>query len=387
MGKTGRPSRKGLMHPLPANRAAPCRAGRLTGPTRGRRLRTLAAVPLVATIVMCIPPRAHGLGASAEVEELLLETRFERPPSPTETSEFVARLRRRGIETLTDLRPYIRRSEAVRQNALIAIEHIGNIDHKTLKLIENLVLGDTDSPAGSVATATRIVLNSSPRQHAMAFALQITTRVQFRPLAELMDWAGLLDPAPSPATGDLAQLVHASLDRLRSLFAAGAYSGRWPMTFSLLVERPVFAHHDQAEAVTRPFITTVRNADLWTDMKEIALISSFVVISRNARLVPRLVEAGLTDIVTTGSQPLAKLVVWRMATDSFDRSPAGRRVVTAAIARSPDLADYVERLQSLYHRGAHVDVALRNEIKQAFDALAVPVERAAAAGEVTPARL
>jgi hypothetical protein len=330
-------------------------------------IRTTAGLLITATTILVVTwpgCPAHGQGVSREVEEALRETRFDRPPSPVEKQELVDRLRRHGIETVTDLRPYLKRSEEVRGNALIAIGHVGNVDPGTLKAIEDLARSAARSPAPSVATAVRIVLNNLPRREAADFAISIAPQASMPPLHELMSWVSSQDRAWIAASPRAASLAKNCLLSMNALFQTGTYSGKWPMTFSLSVERPPFSERAHSETVTRTFLTAVRNAARVTDLRNIAFISSFMAVARGAKTAPLLVEEGLVEIVTTAPAPLVKLILWRMSADGLAHTESGQRVVAAVLRRFPDLASFIDRLTNALSAGSGNDV--KDEIDRAL---------------------
>jgi hypothetical protein len=156
------------------------------------------------------------------------------------------------------------------------------------------------------------------------------------------------------------------------LFEIGTYSGGQPISFSMAVEQPPFDDEAHVEDVTRAFLSALQNAGRMTDMQRIGFISSFAIVARGAEAKPRLVEDGLVRIVKTGSDPLAKLILWRLSIEGLAETKSGERVVAAALKRSPALASYVEQLRSRSRGVAGTEADLKNEIERAFRELRVP---------------
>jgi hypothetical protein len=322
---------------------------------------------LIMVFAACNPAyAARDAGISQAVEEVLVETHFERPPSLAEKRQLVERLRRRGIETVTDLQPYLGRSETVRQNTLFAIEQMGDIDPKTLRLIENLAREAEDSPAPSVTTAVRLVLEKSEWAAALDFASAIAPKSHHKPLLEIMAWISAQDQSLLSASEKATALTRICLYRMDSLFETGTYSGEQPLSFSMAVQRPPFNDNMYAENVTGAFLSAIENAARMKDMREIGFISSFAIVARGAEVTPQLVEDGLIQIVTTGPSPLVKLVLWRMTIDGLASTKSGERILAAASEKSPGLAGYLDELRSLDQGVAGMDSGLKNEIEQAL---------------------
>jgi hypothetical protein len=108
------------------------------------------------------------------------------------------------------------------------------------------------------------------------------------------------------------------------------------------------------------------------DLQRIGFISSFAIVARGAEAKPRLVEDGLVRIVKTGSDPLVKLILWRMSIEGLAETTSGERVVAAALKRSPGLAGYVEQLRNRSRGVAGTDADLKSEIERALRELRVP---------------
>ncbi len=303
-----------------------------------------SAMVAVATSLVLFVSDARAQGVSPEVEALLASSPSDRPLSVTERDTLVRQLRRRGIETLTDLHPYLGRSETVRGSALIAIEHIGGVDPPTVRRIRQFVESTGTTPDPSVATAVRIVLEGSERDVAVGFANDVAPIVQLAPLSEIAWWlvrqdrAWLADAAPAHEVAALC------LERLPAVFGTGTYAGRWPMRFALVAQRLPFDAPPHTAAVIRAFLTAVENAGRTTDLRELAFIGSFAAVARLAGRAPEDVERGLAGIVTTGALPLTRLVVWRMHTDGLAATAGGARVIGLAVARFPDLRSFIARL-------------------------------------------
>ena len=329
----------------------------------------LSKIAGALTMLLVVSPQgyaARNSGVTEEVERVLAETNFERPPSLTQKQQLVERLQRRGIETITDLHPYLGRSETVQHNALLAIEQMGEIDSKTLGLIEALAREAQDSPAPSVATAVRIVLERSEWPAAFDFALAIAQKGHRKPLLELMSWLSAQDQSSLGASEETAALTRACLHRIASLFETGTYSGEQPLSFSMAVERPPFDNDVYLKDVAGAFLSAIRNAGRMTDMKEIGFISSFSVVARGAEATSQLVEDGLVQIVTTGSDPLVKLVLWRMTIDGLASAKSGDRIIEAALKKSPGLAAYVDQLRRMNQAVAGMDSGIKNQIQEAL---------------------
>jgi hypothetical protein len=312
-------------------------------------------------------------GVSSEIEALLASTPSDRPLSVTEKDALVRQLRRRGIETLTDLHPYLARSETVRGSALVAIEHIGGVDPPTVRRIRQLVASTGTTPDPSVATAVRIVLEGSARDVAVGFANDVAPIVQLAPLSEIAWWLVRQDRAWLADAAPAHEVAAGCLERLPALFGTGTYAGRWPMRFALVAQRLPFDAPAHTAAVIRAFLTAVENAGRTTDLRELAFIGSFAAVARLAERAPEDVERGLAGIVTTGALPLTRLVLWRMHTDGLATTAAGARVIGLAIARFPDLRSFVARLADPAASGGEARGAPAAEIAAALAALPAPL--------------
>jgi len=329
-------------------------------------LRTIAGALIILVAAFSPAYAVRDAGISQAVEEALAETHFERPPSLAEKRQLVERLRRQGIETITDLHPYLGRSETVRHNTLFAIEQMGDIDPKTLGLIEKLAREAEDSPAPFVTTAVRLVLERSEWPAALDFARAIAPKSHHKPLLEIMAWISAQDQSLLSASEEATALTRVCLYRMDSLFETGTYSGEQPLSFSMAVQRPPFNDNMYAEDVTGAFLSAIRNAGRMRDMEKIGFVSSFAVITRGAEVTPQLVEDGLIQIVKTGSSPLVKLVLWRMTIDGVASTKSGERILAAASEKSPGLAGYLDQLRSMDQAMAGMDSGLKNEIEQAL---------------------
>lgn len=329
----------------------------------------------IATVLLVPGPAAYGQSVSREAERFLRGVQFERPPSNPEKRELVRALRRRGIVTLTDLRPFLTRSERVRHNALIAIDAFPRVDDRTLGLVEELARATSDSPAASVATAVRLVLERRPRAAAADFALAIAPRSHFGGLREIMTWLATGPHLAFATTPDAHPLIQASLSRLTSLFGQGTYSGEWPISFSLLMTRPPFDDPAHTEAMARAFLSALRNAGRMDELRELGLVSAFAVVTPAARHAPQLVEAGLIHIMTSSPGSLVKLLLWRMSVDGFDRTPSGRLVLTTTLRNLPALTAFVGRLRAAHDNDREARRAVKQDIAQALAELPPPGPR------------
>lgn len=330
--------------------------------------RRIAALILLALI--CRPAIARTVpGLSAEVREVLAQTHFQRPPSRAEKDAFLRRLRRRGIETLTDLKPYLDGSEPVRANALLAMEHMGDIDTNIMERIEELAHTAGDSPAPSVALAVRIILKYAPPRRALELGSAIAPQANLASLYELMSWIRAQDQTRLAEPEEAAMLTTRCFRRLRSLFGSGRYSGKWPLRFSLIVEHPPFDDPAHIAAAVDAFLAAVSNAGGFTDLEEIALVSAFEVVARAARRAPNLVEARLTSVAATAPLPVVHLILWRMSADGLDATAEGMRIRAKALRRFPDLAEFVERLHGTDDWRSPAGDELKEDIRRAFAAL------------------
>jgi hypothetical protein len=344
-------------------------------------MKTALILALLAALL--VPGRlAFAQAVSQEAEGFLRELRFERPPTRLEKQELLVALRRRGIVTLTDLRPFLVRSERVRHNALIAIDYFDRIDDETLGLIEQLAQEAGASSEASAATAVRMVLQRRPLRRAAAFGLAIAPGAHFRSLRELMTWLAARPRRAFAASPEGHELTRACLARLASLFEHGAYSGEWPISFSLLMTRPPFDDPAHAGEVGRAFLSALENTGRLTGLRELGLISAFAAVAPVAEESPQLVEAGLGHIVTSGQEPLVKLVLWRMSCDGFDRTPSGEIVVATALRKSPELAAFLGRLRAARGDDADAQRAVTQQVTRALDELTPPTADLAAAGTV-----
>lgn len=347
-------------------------------------LRTVVGA-LIAVVAVFHPSYAvRDPGISEEVEKALAEAHFERVPSLEQRRNLVARLQRRGIETITDLHPYLGQSETVRHNALYAIEQIGDIDAKTLGLIEDLALKTASSPAPSAAMAVRLVLEQSEWPAALDFARTIAPNCSARPHFVLMTWMSAQDQSLFDASGEAAALTITCLKRLRSLFETGIYSGEQPLGFSMVVQLPPFDDSRYVRHVTAAFLSAVENAGRMRNMEKLGFIGSFSVVVRGVEGAPKLVEDGLVHIVTTGSEPLVKLILWRMSVDGFASTDSGERIAQAALKKFPGLAGYLDRLRSLNTGVAGMEDTLKNEIEHALKDLNKAARNSAGAGAHAP---
>lgn len=332
--------------------------------------RTAAPLFLLSAWCLATVPGAHGL--SPEVEEVLAETHFRRPPSTAERETFLRRLQRRGVETITDLQPYLDGSEVVRANTLLAMEHLGGIDPGALDRIEELVRTATNSQASSVATAVRIVLNHAPHARAVAFGSSVAPQLHLASLHELMSWTSAQDIKWLKSSTDATILTTRCLQRLRSLFASGRYSGKWPLRFATTVEHAPFDDSAHVADVVDAFLAAIVNAGGFTDLESTALVSAFAVVASASRRAPNFVEARLTEIMATAALPVLHLILWRMSAEGLDGTAQGARIEAEALARSPDLVEFVGRLRGTNDWSSTAGDELKRDIRQAFAALAVP---------------
>jgi len=334
-------------------------------------MKTVLTVAIVAAL-LAPGSIAIGQSVSREAEQFLLSVHFERPPSNPEKRALVTALRRRGIVTLTDLRPFLTRSERVRHNALIAIDGFRHVDDRTLDLVAELAQTTSDSPEASVATAVRLVLQRRPRPAAAEFALAIAPRAHFGALREIMTWLATGPQLPFATTPDAHPLIQASLARLTYLFEHGTYSGEWPISFSLLMARPPFDDPVHTEAAAGAFLGALRNAGRMHDLREIGLVSAFAVVAPAATRAPQLVEAGLIHIMTSSSGALVKLLLWRMSVDGFDRTPSGRLVLATTLRSLPALTAFVDQLHAARRNDREARRAVKQDIAQALEELPPP---------------
>jgi hypothetical protein len=268
---------------------------------------------------------------SPEVEQVLAEFPVELPPSRSAKKRLVARLERTGVASLTDLRPYLGRSEHVRTSALIAMEQMGGLDAKTLLQVAILLREAGDSPATSVAIAMRIVLRELDRSNAADVATAVAAQVHFEPLDALVSWLRAQEPtwlATSPAVHPLAVRV---IDRMRTLLAAGSYSGKWPIRFSLAVETAPFDRPELASEISKLFVTAVGNTARMTDLREIAFISTFRFLAEEARARPDRAHEALVALATRANPPLAWLIMWRTWAEGIEHTETAERL-RAAVA-------------------------------------------------------
>lgn len=334
-------------------------------------MRTLLTLAVVAAVLSPGQARSE-LAVSREAERFLAGVSYERPPSAAEKRDLMRALGRHGILTLTDLRPFLTRPERVRHNALIAMDAFPHIDDRTLGLVEDLAREVCHTPEPSAATAVRMVLHRRPRPAASAFALAIAPRSDFGALREVMTWLGE-DPQLGFATSaDAHPLIRATLARLTGLFEQGTYSGEWPISFSLLMAQPPFDDPAHTEPTIRAFMSALRNMGRVTDLREIALAGSFAVVMSRARQAPRLVEADLLHITTTGSPALTRLLLWRMSIDGFDRTPSGRLVLSVTLRRLPALLEFVARLNAARRDDPDARRVVKQDVEHALDALPLP---------------
>jgi hypothetical protein len=334
-------------------------------------MKTVLTLAMVAAI-LAPGSAAFGQSVSREAERFLEGVHFTRPPSNPEKRKLMAALRRRGIMTLTDLRPFLTRSERVRHNALIAIDSFPRIDDRTLGLVEELARDTRDSPAMSVAAAVRLVLERRPHPAAAEFALDIAPRSHFGALREIMTWLATGPQLAFATTPDARPLIQASLTGLTNLFERGTYSGEWLISFSLLMARPPFDDPAHTEAAAPAFLTALRNAGRMHDLREIGLVSAFAVVMPAATHAPQLVEAGLIHIMTSSPGPLVKLLLWRMSVDGFDRTPSGQRVLATTLRSLPALTTFVGQLQAARHDDREARRAVKQDIAQALEQLPPP---------------
>ncbi len=339
------------------------------------------ALTLALLTALLIPGRlAPAQAVSREAEAYLREVRFERPPTRLEQQELLTALRRRGIVTLTDLRPFLARSERVRHNALIAIDYFDRIDDEMLGLIEQRARDAEASPEASAAMAVRMVLERRPLKAAAEFSLAMAPRAHFRSLRELMTWLGARSRRAFATSPEGHELTRACLARLADLFEHGTYSGEWPTSFSLLTTRLPFNDPAHAGQVGRAFLSALENTGRLTELRELGLISAFAAVAPAARESPQLIEAGLARIITSGSYPLAKLVLWRMSCDGFDDTASGEIVLATARRTSPELSGFLGRLHAARGDDADAQRAVRQDVTRALDQLTPPTADLAAAG-------
>lgn len=329
---------------------------------------------LVAGLLPALAPGAAAAqGLSPEVEAALTAAGQDRPLLVTEKDALVRQLRRRGVETVTDLHPYLGGPEVVRANALIAIERIGDVDERTLDRIEELAVTAGGSASPSVATAVRIVLRGRPRTDAMAFATVRAPHVHLGALYEIAWWLGAQDREWLADAADAAILADLTIERLQTLLATGTYSGAWPIRFAIAIARPPFDHAARTRIVARAFLTGIEHAGRLTDLRDLAFISTFGVVAERARVEPHYVEERLTAIVSASARPLTQLVLWRLWADRLAETDGGRRVGAAAVTRFPDLRAFADRLAA----GARGQEETAAAIAAALAALPPPPEASA----------
>jgi hypothetical protein len=344
------------------------------GPGAKRRGGSGAAIAAAAAILLSIlgvpgASEARTPGVSPEIERILAETVFTRPPSDAATDDLLARLRRAGVVTPTDLHPYLSRSERVRANAVAAIARLGARNASTLLALAAFVHETAASGAPSAALALEVILETSPREEALHFALAEVSRLHFDALDALASWLTEQDPASLRASPESEALVRSCLRRMEALFGAGHYSGRWPLRFSLLVERQPFAEPAYAEAVSRTFVAAVANTVRTSDLRELAFVGAFALA---ARPIASGTDRGgqLLSLAGHAPLPLAKLVLWRLVAEGLDENAMGREIIGAATASFPELSAFVDLLRTPPQGGGpHKSTPLANEIAGALSAL------------------
>jgi len=343
-------------------------------PPRGRRDRRAAAGTIVAAALLLLtfafPALGEGRSASVspEIERILNDTVFDRPPSHAAKDEFLGKLQRAGVETPTDLHPYLARSEAVRVNAVIAIAHIGARNANTLLALAAFVHETAAAGAPSAAAALEVILDTAPREETLHFGLAEVSRLHFDALAALAAWITTLDAAFLRASPEGEALVRSCLRRMEILFGTGRYSGRWPLRFSLLVERAPFAEATYAEAVSRTFVAAVANTTRTTDLRELAFIGTFAAAARRAGVSENSGHP-LLPLADHAPLPLAKLILWRLVAEGLDGSVTGREIVGSTVASFPELTAFVDLLRVPPQGGPSRTGPLADEIAGAFTAL------------------
>jgi hypothetical protein len=331
-----------------------------------------AALGLAA---VALPGVSHGRpSVSPEVERFLAETVFDHPPSRAAKDAFRVQLSRRGIETVTDLLPYLELSERVRMNTLLVMGHIGRLDAKAVGRLTALVEKSPASAEPSYALALRLALDHTRRSQAAALATTVVGRLRFDPLAALVAWLVEQDGAWLASAEEAELLARACLRRLESLFADGRYSGRWPLRFSLLVDRPPFTAPTYAPAVSRAFLAALANTSRTADLRELAFIGAFTAVVRTIGADGAGAEA-LLYVADQAPRPLAKLMLWRLVAEGLDESPAGRRIVDAVVSSFPELGAFVELAREARHSRSGGRLSLAEEISSAFEQLEGPAGR------------
>jgi len=325
----------------------------------------LATAILLLNLALPGPGEGRGTGVSPEVERILAETAFDRPPSRAATNEFLARLQRAGVETPTDLHPYLTRSETVRANAIIAIARLGARNAPTLLALAAFVHEAAPSGAPSAAAAMKLILDTAPREEALHFGLAEASRLHFDALDAVVSWiveqdAGFLHASPE---GDA--LIRACLRRMEVLFGSGSYSGRWPLRFSLLVGRPPFTEPAYAAAVSTTFVAAVANTTRTTDLRELAFIGAFAGAARTTSADSERAQP-LLPLASHAPLPLAKLIVWRLVAEGLDDSTAGREIVSSTTTTFAELAAFTNLLRTPPAGGPSHASALADEIARAL---------------------
>jgi hypothetical protein len=327
----------------------------------------VAAAILLLALAFPSLSESRSAGTSPEVERILAETKFDRPPSQVAREEFLGKLQRAGVETPTDLHPYLTRSEAVRANAVIAIADLGARNASTLLALAAFVHETAAAGAPSAAAALGVILDTAPREETLHFGLAEVSRLHFDALAELAAWITEQDAKFLSASPEGEALVRSCLRRMEILFGMGSYSGRWPLRFSLLVERAPFSEPMYAEAVSRTFVAAVANTTRTTDLRELAFIAAFAAAAGVTTS-----EGGgqvLLPLAGHAPLPLAKLILWRLVAEGIDDSPAGRDIMASTTESFPELAAFVDLLRVPPPGGPSRTTPLAEEIAGAFIAL------------------
>ncbi len=255
-----------------------------------------------------------------------------------------------GISDANTLRPYLQ-DTGLQQSVLFAISRLADrpnkLDKVTLDIIRQIVEQTTDK-AHVQPIALRVVLFNSSAEEALSLASAVMNKLDSRALLVLMEWiAKKWEPEHLGQAGQPDKLIKEAFKRFELVLLEGRY---------------VQLEESFGWASTPPF-STQYNEDtakwlLWVldNMGKIPSHMHRTVIDylwKKTDSLPSLVETEITRIVATGSLPKAKVILWELYHRDKEEgeqklklkdTEVGRRIISKAKEKRPELADYIDRL-------------------------------------------
>lgn len=244
-----------------------------------------------------------------------------------------------GIERAPELIPYFGRSDMEDCALIELMDKLESWDQSSMDAVETIAKRSRNVQLRS--SATRVGLKHLPRGRAIECALVIVNSADANTLYSIMDWLSKQDPSWLQSETSAQQLAVHSCQRMTTVF--DATSIRRNITFSLADAAGRFPFNQGicASNATVALLAILRHPHGLTDFDA---AKSFQTLALVSSVEPRLVEAGLLDLVTLASIDSAKIVLWQIYADHCYETDSGKRVVAAALKKWPDLQNYVERL-------------------------------------------